>query len=105
RVLKLVMLLGVVGCNTETAGDDDGGATNPPDSGTCASCEALCFDLAEVVGQAGERCGFGYQPTYDGFVGAVNECKIRGVRDERALVDLCLPSLQTVSCEDFEAGI
>jgi hypothetical protein len=47
-----------------------------------------------------------YQQEHDGFIiaAANGDCKnITAIRDEAALRNTCLPSLQTISCADLKA--
>jgi hypothetical protein len=64
-----------------------------------------CFDTADAVGKAAQRCGEDYQANHDAFEQIVGGCDhIVKVRDEASLRGTCLPSLETVSCSDLLAA-
>jgi hypothetical protein len=67
----------------------------------------LCLDIADAVAQAAERCGQSYEENFEAFIdsAAGGDCdKVDQVRDEDALVNVCIPSLETISCEYLLAG-
>jgi hypothetical protein len=62
--------------------------------------EAVCLELSDKVGTAGERCRLGtYQQSHDGFVAGFGGCgQVRYIRDEPSLRSQCYPYWDTAPC-------
>lgn len=76
------------------------------DDATGPEAEA-CFDMADAVAEAAQRCGEDYEANRNSFiaVAADGDCaNITHVRDRQALYDECIPSLQTIECSDLQEG-
>ena len=99
-LLAVIVACGLaMACSSTKTGSGGGAPATGP--------EKACLDTVEGIARAAERCGQNYQANYDaGLKGAAGgDCKkIIGIRDEAALRQTCLPSLQTVPCPDLLAG-
>jgi hypothetical protein len=94
RRLLCIAAVTASGCGGEEDGEPSGEAR-------------ACVDTAAAVAAAARRCGHDYQANYDSFVAtaAGGNCQnIREVRDEAALRSTCIPSFETISCDDLIAG-
>lgn len=82
-----------------------GACGNDKHSSQSAGAQA-CKDVADAVAKAAVRCSLGtYEAAFSSFVqGAANgDCNnIVQVRDENALYDTCIPSIETMNCLDLE---
>jgi hypothetical protein len=89
-------LLALVGCSSWDTG-----------SASVDDTENACLATIETFARTAERCERDYKTSYDAFLrrDAAGDCKnIKGIRDEAALRDKCLPSVRTQSCPSFEAN-
>ncbi|MBX3191758.1 MAG: hypothetical protein KF819_32510 [Labilithrix sp.] len=100
RALFALALLVCAACSSTATGS--GGPL-----GTSSDPEKACLDTIEALARAGERCGANYQTTYDAALknATGGSCaNVLQIRDETLLRGTCLPSLQTMSCADLNAG-
>lgn len=70
------------------------------------SPEQACLDLADARADVASRCGVSYEGYYDGFLAsaAAGDCgNVNAVRDVDDLYQRCLPQLDDLSCEAFDA--
>ena len=99
-LIAVVVTCGLaVACSSTKTGSGSGAPATGP--------EKACLDTVEGIARAAERCGQSYQANYDAGLksAAGGDCKnVIGIRDEAALRQTCLPSLQTVPCPDLLAG-
>jgi hypothetical protein len=64
-----------------------------------------CRDAAAAIAGSAERCGYDYKVNYDGFVAtaANGDCdNVVEVRDARDFYDVCIPWLQSLTCEQID---
>ena len=64
---------------------------------------AACEDYADVFATRIAECGYDYQDNLDAIYESLGGCdRFGSVRDETELYDVCLPSLQALTCEQIE---
>jgi hypothetical protein len=99
RRLVLAVVVCVGGCGGSGGGGDD-------DSG--GDSEQACLDMADAVADAAVRCAAGtYQENYDALVeaAACGDCgNIVSLRDRSDLYAECIPSFETISCDELTGG-
>ncbi|WP_394839235.1 hypothetical protein LVJ94_20325 [Pendulispora rubella] len=83
---------------------DAGQPANPePLADAGKSVYQTCLDFADALAKASARCGWA---TYeDEYAGQKRLCPlVSKIRDESSLRQTCIPSLETISCEDLRAN-
>ncbi len=79
--------------------------TRRADGTSSRTAEEACLDMAHVVADSAERCGFDYRANHAAFVEAASggDCaNIQRVRDIASLYDDCIPFLSSLPCSKID---